>query len=94
MLELNRVLVSDPAAPFGAVKQSGIGRDGGHAGLEYTEAKYFRYRVTRPLRRESLGGVIASSSTVQAVFLLTILALGYVVCFALWWFVFRGKGED
>jgi hypothetical protein len=38
--------------------------------------------------------VIASSSTLQAVFLLTILALGYVVCFALWWFVFRGKGED
>jgi hypothetical protein len=39
-------------------------------------------------------GVIASSSTVQAGVPAQILALGYVVCFALWWFVFRGKGND
>jgi succinate-semialdehyde dehydrogenase/glutarate-semialdehyde dehydrogenase len=38
---LNRGLVSDPAAPFGGVKQSGIGREGGHDGLlEYLESKY------------------------------------------------------
>jgi succinate-semialdehyde dehydrogenase/glutarate-semialdehyde dehydrogenase len=41
MIGLNRGLVSDPAAPFGGVKQSGIGREGAHDGLlEYTETKY------------------------------------------------------
>jgi succinate-semialdehyde dehydrogenase / glutarate-semialdehyde dehydrogenase len=41
MVGLNRGVVSDPAAPFGGVKQSGIGREGGHEGaLDYTEAKY------------------------------------------------------
>lgn len=41
MVGLNRGLVSDAAAPFGGVKESGIGREGGHEGLlEYTESKY------------------------------------------------------
>jgi succinate-semialdehyde dehydrogenase/glutarate-semialdehyde dehydrogenase len=41
MIGLNRGLVSDPAAPFGGVKQSGLGREGAHDGLlEYTETKY------------------------------------------------------
>ncbi|MDF2799117.1 MAG: NAD-dependent succinate-semialdehyde dehydrogenase, partial [Devosia sp.] len=41
MIALNRGLVSDPAAPFGGVKQSGLGREGAHHGLlEFTEAKY------------------------------------------------------
>jgi succinate-semialdehyde dehydrogenase/glutarate-semialdehyde dehydrogenase len=41
MVGLNRGLVSDPAAPFGGVKQSGIGREGGHEGLlDYLEPKY------------------------------------------------------
>ncbi|WP_246576498.1 NAD-dependent succinate-semialdehyde dehydrogenase [Actinospica durhamensis] len=41
MVGLNRGMVSDPAAPFGGVKQSGIGREGGHEGmLEYLESKY------------------------------------------------------
>ena len=41
MVGINRGVVSDPAAPFGGVKQSGLGREGAHAGLlEYTEAKY------------------------------------------------------
>jgi len=41
MVGLNRGLVSDPAAPFGGIKQSGIGREGGHEGvLDYLEAKY------------------------------------------------------
>ena len=42
MIALNRGLMSDPAAPFGGVKQSGIGREGGqgHGIHEYMEAKY------------------------------------------------------
>ena len=41
MVGLNRGLVSDPAAPFGGIKQSGIGREGGHEGmLDYLETKY------------------------------------------------------
>ena len=41
MVGLNRGIVSDPAAPFGGVKQSGIGREGAHDGLlEFTETKY------------------------------------------------------
>lgn len=41
MVGLNRGLVSDPAAPFGGVKQSGLGREGAHHGiLEFTETKY------------------------------------------------------
>ncbi|MDQ1486082.1 MAG: succinate-semialdehyde dehydrogenase / glutarate-semialdehyde dehydrogenase [Actinomycetota bacterium] len=41
MVGLNRALVSDPAAPFGGVKHSGLGREGGHDGLlEYLESKY------------------------------------------------------
>jgi succinate-semialdehyde dehydrogenase/glutarate-semialdehyde dehydrogenase len=41
MVGLNRPVVSDPAAPFGGVKQSGLGREGGHDGLlEFMESKY------------------------------------------------------
>jgi succinate-semialdehyde dehydrogenase/glutarate-semialdehyde dehydrogenase len=41
MVGLNRGLVSDPAAPFGGVKQSGLGREGAHHGiLEFSETKY------------------------------------------------------
>jgi succinate-semialdehyde dehydrogenase/glutarate-semialdehyde dehydrogenase len=41
MVGINRGVVSDPAAPFGGWKQSGIGREGAHAGLlEYLESKY------------------------------------------------------
>ncbi|MDX3096202.1 NAD-dependent succinate-semialdehyde dehydrogenase [Streptomyces sp. ME01-24h] len=41
MLGLNKGVVSTPAAPFGGVKQSGIGREGGAVGIdEYLEIKY------------------------------------------------------
>lgn len=41
MLALNRGLVSDPAAPFGGVKQSGLGREGAHEGMmAFLEARY------------------------------------------------------
>lgn len=41
MVAINRGVVSDPAAPFGGVKQSGLGREGGFDGiLEFLEEKY------------------------------------------------------
>lgn len=41
MIALNRGLVSDPAAPFGGVKQSGLGREGARHGImAFLEAKY------------------------------------------------------
>src|SRR6202521_2317752 len=41
MIGLNRGLVSDPAAPFRGMKQSGIGREGAHEGLmEFMETQY------------------------------------------------------
>ena len=41
MVGINRGLVSDVAAPFGGVKQSGLGREGGPEGLqEYQQIKY------------------------------------------------------
>ena len=41
MIGLNRGAVSDPAAPFGGTKQSGLGREGGHEGmLEFMETQY------------------------------------------------------
>ena len=41
MIGLNQGMVSNPAAPFGGVKQSGFGREGGHEGIdEYLETKY------------------------------------------------------
>ncbi len=41
MIGINRGMVSDASAPFGGVKQSGVGREGGEAGLEeYLETVY------------------------------------------------------
>ena len=41
MVGVNRGLVSDPSAPFGGVKQSGLGREGARVGLaEYQETQY------------------------------------------------------
>ncbi|MGH3241585.1 MAG: NAD-dependent succinate-semialdehyde dehydrogenase [Spirillospora sp.] len=41
MIGLNQGVISDPAAPFGGVKQSGLGREGGHHGLlDYLEPVY------------------------------------------------------
>ena len=41
MVGINQGIVSNPAAPFGGVKQSGVGREGGHEGIhEYLDVKY------------------------------------------------------
>ncbi len=41
MVGINTGLISNPAAPFGGVKQSGLGREGSHHGLEdYLNIKY------------------------------------------------------
>ncbi len=42
MVAINRGLASDPAAPFGGMKESGLGREGGFAGIhEFLEMQYF-----------------------------------------------------
>jgi len=41
MVGVNRGVISDPAAPFGGVKESGFGREGGCEGIEeYLDIKY------------------------------------------------------
>jgi len=46
MVGLNQGVVSNPAAPFGGVKQSGFGREGGFEGIsEYLETKYVALAV-------------------------------------------------
>jgi len=47
MIGLNQGMVSNPAAPFGGVKQSGLGREGGRVGIdEYLETKYVALAVS------------------------------------------------
>jgi succinate-semialdehyde dehydrogenase/glutarate-semialdehyde dehydrogenase len=44
MVAINRGVISDPAAPFGGVKQSGLGREGGFDGIhEFLETKYIGF---------------------------------------------------
>jgi succinate-semialdehyde dehydrogenase / glutarate-semialdehyde dehydrogenase len=46
MIGLNQGLISNPAAPFGGIKQSGVGREGGVDGInEYLETKYIAINV-------------------------------------------------
>ena len=46
MVGVNQGIVSNPAAPFGGVKQSGFGREGGFEGIdEYLETKYVALAV-------------------------------------------------
>jgi succinate-semialdehyde dehydrogenase/glutarate-semialdehyde dehydrogenase len=47
MVGLNQGMVSNPAAPFGGIKQSGFGREGGPEGIEeYLETKYVAVNLT------------------------------------------------
>jgi succinate-semialdehyde dehydrogenase/glutarate-semialdehyde dehydrogenase len=46
MVAINRGVISDPAAPFGGVKQSGLGREGGFIGIEeFLEIKYIGVEI-------------------------------------------------
>jgi succinate-semialdehyde dehydrogenase/glutarate-semialdehyde dehydrogenase len=46
MVAINKGVISDPAAPFGGFKQSGLGREGGFAGIEeFLETKYIGIEV-------------------------------------------------
>ena len=46
MVGVNQGMVSNPAAPFGGVKHSGVGREGGYEGIdEYLEVKYCALNV-------------------------------------------------
>jgi succinate-semialdehyde dehydrogenase/glutarate-semialdehyde dehydrogenase len=47
MIGINRGLISDPSAPFGGVKHSGIGKEGSHEGiLEYLDLTYAAIDLT------------------------------------------------
>jgi succinate-semialdehyde dehydrogenase / glutarate-semialdehyde dehydrogenase len=46
MVAINKGVISDPAAPFGGFKQSGLGREGGFAGIEeFLETKYIGFEI-------------------------------------------------
>jgi succinate-semialdehyde dehydrogenase / glutarate-semialdehyde dehydrogenase len=46
MVGVNRGIMADPAAPFGGIKASGLGREGGHDGIyEFLEPKYLAITV-------------------------------------------------
>jgi succinate-semialdehyde dehydrogenase/glutarate-semialdehyde dehydrogenase len=46
MVAINKGVISDPAAPFGGFKQSGLGREGGFAGIEeFLETKYIGMEI-------------------------------------------------
>jgi len=46
MVGINQGVISNPAAPFGGVKSSGFGREGGHEGIdEYLDVKYINLKV-------------------------------------------------
>jgi hypothetical protein len=38
--------------------------------------------------------LVPGAVSAQSAFLLVTLLAGYAVCFALWWFVFRGRGDE
>jgi succinate-semialdehyde dehydrogenase/glutarate-semialdehyde dehydrogenase len=49
MVGVNTGIVSNPAAPFGGIKQSGLGREGGRVGIaEFLEYKYTATPVVAP----------------------------------------------
>jgi hypothetical protein len=52
MLGINTGVISDPAAPFGGVKQSGLGREGGTEGIEeYLTTQYVGAALPAPFSK-------------------------------------------
>ena len=48
MVGINEMLLATAEAPFGGVKESGFGREGGALGiLDYLEPKYIRHRLVK-----------------------------------------------
>ena len=46
MVAINKGVISDPAAPFGGFKESGLGREGGFTGIEeFLEVKYLGLEI-------------------------------------------------
>ena len=68
MIGLNQGMVSNPAAPFGGIKHSGVGREGGYEGIqEYLETKYCAVTYLSgscPSRRDTGGAVTRSCHAV------------------------------
>lgn len=52
MVGVNRGIMADPAAPFGGIKTSGLGREGGHEGIyEFMERKYIALTIDEAAAR-------------------------------------------
>jgi len=67
MVGINRGVVSDPAAPFGGVKQSGIGREGARDGVRaFTETQYFSVELIRARRHRREHSVNPALEEVEA----------------------------
>ena len=46
MVGVNEMLLSSAEAPFGGIKESGMGREGGALGIkDYFEPKYVKYKI-------------------------------------------------
>ena len=53
MVGLNKGVISNPAAPFGGIKASGFGREGGSEGIEeYLETKYVALEAPQPIKEK------------------------------------------
>ena len=64
MVGLNQGVVSNPAAPFGGVKESGLGREGGLVGIdEFLETKYIGVPAVNSYTDRDAFPATASAST-------------------------------
>jgi hypothetical protein len=67
MFGSNTGIVSNPAAPFGGVKHSGLGREGGTEGIEeFLEARYIAQPAARSIWKEAPDASIRPESVAGA----------------------------